>query len=104
RLFQQFERWAKVAPFLSTFLFAALLLPFFLPRILIPLSGYPVLRYVVAVGLGRYPRVLVIATLGRAIEIPREMLIAMFVVRGVIGTVSAVVRRLREQRPRPPAP
>src|SRR5262245_3441687 len=53
RLFKVFEHWAKVAPFLTTVVFAAVPLPFFLVRVLMPLSGYPIERYVAAVALGR---------------------------------------------------
>lgn len=109
RLFEYFERWAKVAPFLTTTTFAAVPLPFFLVRVLMPLSGYPIRRYVAAVALGRYPRIFVIATIGKNIEIPDEILIGVFVTGSVIGGASALVRYLRNRKaraapPEPPAP
>jgi uncharacterized membrane protein YdjX (TVP38/TMEM64 family) len=106
RLFEQFERWAKIAPFFTTVTFAAVPLPFFLVRVLMPLSGYPIGRYVAAVALGRYPRIFIIATIGKAIEIPNEILIGMFVIGSVVGGTSALVRFLRNRRARgaPPQP
>jgi uncharacterized membrane protein YdjX (TVP38/TMEM64 family) len=106
RLFEQFERFAKVAPFLTTVTFAAVPLPFFLVRVLMPLSGYPVHRYATAVALGRYPRIFVIASIGKAIEIPNEILIGVFVGGSVIGGTSALVRFLRNRKAEkaPPAP
>jgi uncharacterized membrane protein YdjX (TVP38/TMEM64 family) len=105
RLFERFERWAKVSPFWTTVAFAALPLPFTLPRVLMPLSGYPLPRYVGAVALGRYPRIFVIASFGRAFEIPKEVLLVLLVGGAVAGGVSALVRhRRRGPSPTPPSP
>jgi uncharacterized membrane protein YdjX (TVP38/TMEM64 family) len=98
RFFEQFERWAKVAPFWTTVAFAALPLPYILPRVLMPLSGYPLRRYMAAVALGRYPRVFVVATFGEAFEIPQEVLLALFAIGTTAGGVSALLRHLRERR------
>src|SRR5207247_2421556 len=43
RVFRKAEAWSKVAPFVTTGLFAGFPLPFIVVRILMPLSGYPVL-------------------------------------------------------------
>ncbi len=97
-LFEKFERMAKVAPFWTTAIFAALPLPFILPRVLMPLSSYPLPKYAGAVALGRYPRVFVIATFGRVLEIPREVLLALFVGGATLGAVGALIRYLRGAR------
>lgn len=106
RFFIRFERMAKVAPFFTTVLFAALPLPFILPRVLMPLSGYPLPRYAIAVAIGRYPRVFVLAAFGQAFEIPAWVLLALFVGGALLGGVSALVRYLRDrERPaRSPTP
>jgi uncharacterized membrane protein YdjX (TVP38/TMEM64 family) len=98
RYFDRFERWAKVAPFWTTVAFAALPLPYVLPRVLMPLSGYPLRRYMAAAALGRYPRVFVVAAFGEAFEIPREILLALFVAGMAVTGTTALVRHLREQR------
>jgi uncharacterized membrane protein YdjX (TVP38/TMEM64 family) len=99
-LFTRAERWAKVAPFLTTFVFAALPLPFAIPRVLMPLSGYPLPRYVTAAALGRFPHVFLLATLGQAIEIPSW--ISQALVGGGIALLagSALVRRVRQRAAR----
>jgi uncharacterized membrane protein YdjX (TVP38/TMEM64 family) len=110
RLFAMFERWAKVAPFLTIVIFAAFG-PFFIPRILMPLSGYSTWKYATAAALGRYAKVFVIATVGRALEIPNEVLLAMLAGGILVGGAAAIVRHRRQRRaeqaaeadPKPPA-
>lgn len=104
RLFDRAERWAKVAPFLTTFAFAALPLPFMIPRVLMPLTGYPMPRFALAVALGRFPRVLVIASFGRVIDVPAWMLEAAFGAGIVAAIGAAIVRRVRARRASAGAP
>ncbi|MDI3285743.1 VTT domain-containing protein [Polyangium sp. 15x6] len=96
-LFQRAEGWVKVAPFLTTAAFAALPLPFIIVRVLMPLSGYPALRYAVAVGLGRAPRVYVIAIVGKELDIPTELL-AFAIALGALVSLAAFVRQRRASR------
>jgi uncharacterized membrane protein YdjX (TVP38/TMEM64 family) len=100
QFFERFERWAKVAPFWTTVAFAALPLPYVLPRVLMPLSGYPLRRYMAAAALGRYPRVFVLAVFGDAFEIPKEILLALLVAGMAVTGATALVRHLVEQRRR----
>jgi uncharacterized membrane protein YdjX (TVP38/TMEM64 family) len=93
-MFSKAERWAKVAPFFTTAAFAGFPIPFTIVRVLMPLSGYPVTRYVMAVALGRFPRIFVIAALGRAIDIPTEVLVALLVLGVVVVSVAAIARKL----------
>jgi uncharacterized membrane protein YdjX (TVP38/TMEM64 family) len=94
RLFARAEAWAKVAPFWTTVVFAALPVPFAIARVLMPLSGYPLRRYVAATALGRVPRLYMIAAFGMLVEIPTPVLVV-----GVAGGVlvvgaAALARRL----------
>lgn len=93
-LFERAEGWAKVAPFLTIFAFAALPLPFMIPRVLMPLTGYPLSRYALAVALGRFPRVLVIAAFGQVIDVPTWLLEAAFAGGVLIAVVTAILRKL----------
>lgn len=95
RYFERFERWAKVAPFWTTLCFAAFPLPFILPRVLMPLSGYSIRRYVAAVTIGRYPRIFVIASFGEALEVPNEVLLVMLAGGALMGSIGLLVRHLR---------
>jgi uncharacterized membrane protein YdjX (TVP38/TMEM64 family) len=96
-LFQRAEGWVKVAPFLTTAAFAALPLPFIVVRVLMPLSGYPALRYAVAVGLGRAPRIYVIATVGKELDIPTELLVGAIAL-GALVSLAAYVQQRRAPR------
>jgi uncharacterized membrane protein YdjX (TVP38/TMEM64 family) len=93
RFFERAERWAKVAPFFTVVLFAALPLPFAIPRVLVPVSGYPLHRYVPAVALGRWPRIFVIASFGQVVDVPSWLLEAAFVSALVLALVGALLRR-----------
>lgn len=101
-VFAKAERWAKVAPFWTVIGFAALPLPFTIVRILVPLSGYPRGRYVVAYMLGRFPRIFVIATFGTVVDIPTDILIALLVGGLVLAAGVALYRKLRPSRPTEP--
>lgn len=96
QIFQRAEGWAKVAPFLTTTSFAALPLPFLIVRVLLPLSGYPMGKYVAAVAMGRFARIFVIATVGSALDIPTPVLIAMYGVSVVAMLCAAIIRRRRK--------
>jgi len=84
-----------VAPFLITAAFAGLPVPFTIVRVLMPLSGYPLRRYMAAVALGRFPRILVIATFGGFVDIPDRILVALLIAGVVLAALGAVARHLR---------
>lgn len=94
RLFDRAERWAKVAPFLTVLVFAALPLPFVIVRVLMPVTGYPLLRYAIAIAIGRFPRVLVIAAFGQAFDIPRWVLEILFAAGIGVALITAILRKL----------
>ncbi len=107
-IFAKVERWARLAPFLTTLLFAALPMPFVIVRVLVPVSGYPLARYVAAVSLGRYARVFALAAFGTAWSgfLPNEILVALMVGTAVIAAIAAVAHRsgrLRGARAAEPA-
>ena len=92
-LFQRAEGWVKVAPFLTTAAFAALPLPFLIVRVLMPLTGYPALRYAVAVGLGRAPRIYVLAVVGKELDIPTELLVGALALGALVSLAAFVQQR-----------
>ena len=93
-MFERAERWAKVAPFLTVVVFAALPLPFMCPRVLMPLTGYPWPRYAAAVALGRFPRIFVIATFGQVFDVPTWVLEALFAGGVLLAAFTALARKL----------
>jgi uncharacterized membrane protein YdjX (TVP38/TMEM64 family) len=100
RWFCKAEGWARVAPFWTTVLFAAVPLPFTVVRVLMPLSGYPMWKYVAAVALGRLPRIFVIATFGSFVRVPIPILVAIFAVTVGVGLTAAIIRRIKGRGPR----
>jgi uncharacterized membrane protein YdjX (TVP38/TMEM64 family) len=108
-LFERAERWAKVAPFFTVAVFAATPLPFWIPWVLVPLSGYSLPRYALAVAVGRWPRVFVIAAFGQLVDIPAWLLDAALVAAVTVAAAGALVRRVHARRtpevtPPPPPP
>jgi uncharacterized membrane protein YdjX (TVP38/TMEM64 family) len=99
-LFTRAERWAKVAPFLTTAAFAGLPIPFLIVRVLVPVSGYPLARYVAAVALGRFARFYVVAAFGTAWAryLPTNLLVAVMVAIVVVAVASAALHRWRAGR------
>lgn len=61
---QRALHWFGRAPFLTTFIFALTPLPDWAVRFVAPAAGYSVRRYLLAMGLGRFPNFLVFATAG----------------------------------------
>ncbi len=93
-LFERAERWARVAPFLTVVVFAAVPLPFMIPRVLMPVTGYPLHRYAAAVAIGRCQRILVLAAFGQIINVPDWVLEVLFAGGVAVAAGSALVRRL----------
>lgn len=98
KLFSYVERWAAQAPFITTLLFAALPLPFTFARVIVPLSGYGRARYALAVALGRWPRIFVIAMFGARFEIPLPYLVAFFSVGVAAALIATLVKWLRDRK------
>ena len=99
-LFARAERWAKVAPFLTTAAFAGLPIPFLIVRVLVPVSGYPIARYVLAVAVGRFARFYVVAAFGTAWAryLPANVLVGVMVGIVVLALASALAHRWRSAR------
>jgi membrane protein YqaA with SNARE-associated domain len=80
RLFRWAVKWMMRFPFWTLVLFSFIpVLPIYVVRVLAPASGYPSRRYVLALIVGRYPRFLALAWLGRTIDLPTWVIVAMLV-------------------------
>lgn len=77
RLMQWGVRWMKRWPFGVVIVFSLLPLPISIIRVLAPVSGYPIGRYIAAQIVGRFPRFLLLAMLGHAIQIPTWLLVTL---------------------------
>jgi ribonucleoside-triphosphate reductase len=74
------RRWFGFAPFATLAVSGLTPLPFWPFKVLAFTEGYPLVRYLVAVAAGRFPRYLLLAWLGLAVRIPNWMLAAAFLV------------------------
>jgi membrane protein YqaA with SNARE-associated domain len=77
RLMQWGVRWMKRWPFGVVVVFSLVPLPITVIRVLAPLSGYPIGRYIAAQIVGRFPRFLILAMIGHAIQVPTWILAAL---------------------------
>jgi ribonucleoside-triphosphate reductase len=73
-MFARAVRWFDRAPFATTWLFGWSPLPDWMVRMIAPAAGYPVGRYLLALGLGRLPRFWFFAALGAHLRIPGVIL------------------------------
>ena len=90
---QRALRWFNRAPFLTTFVFALTPLPDWPLRLVAPAAGYPVSRYLLAMGLGRFPNFLLFAAAGAVWHPDSRSLVLMLCLSLSIGIV--VVRGQR---------
>lgn len=95
--FARATRWFAREPFFTTWLFAWSPLPFWMVRMLAPAAGYSVSRYLAATALGRLPRYWLFAFLGRHVEIPAPLLIAVAAGSLLVMVLLIVLRRRRRQ-------
>lgn len=90
---QRAIRWFNRAPFLTTFVFALTPLPDWALRFVAPAAGYSVPRYLLAMGLGRFPNFLLFAAAGAVWHPDARVLVLLLCASVTIGAV--LVRRQR---------
>ncbi len=90
---QRAIRWFNRAPFLTTFVFALTPLPDWALRFVAPAASYPVPRYLLAMGLGRFPNFLVFAMAGAVWHPDARVLGVALCLSAGVGAV--LVRRQR---------
>lgn len=103
-LFERATRAFARRPFLTTWLFAWTPLPDWMVRMLAPAAGYPVSRYLLAMGLGRLPRFWLIATLGAHLPIPWHVLLGVALGSILITALLLARRRRRAGATEAPTP
>lgn len=91
---QKMVQFFKKAPFLTLWVAGITPIPFYPLRFLVVLARYPLLKYILAVFLSRFPRFIILAYVGYKIQISDYLLIAMFVVLIAIANIS-ILRSLR---------
>ncbi len=89
----------KRSPFFCVWLAAWSPLPYWTVRLLAPIAGYPVGKYLVATFLGRGPRLWFFAALGGFVPISTAVLAVFTIVMVLVGVGgAAIVRRVRARR------
>jgi uncharacterized membrane protein YdjX (TVP38/TMEM64 family) len=86
-----FER----APFFTVWLCSWSLLPYWAIRVVAPLAGYPIGKYLLATFLGRFPRLWFFAALGQYLQISIQLLAAVTVGAILIGVLVLAPRSRR---------
>jgi membrane protein YqaA with SNARE-associated domain len=94
---QKTVQFFNKAPFLTLWVAGITPIPFYPLRFLVVLARYPLLKYILAVFLSRFPRFIILAYIGYKIQIPDYLLIALFVVLIAIANIS-ILRSMRTRK------
>lgn len=94
---QKTVQFFKKAPFLTLWVAGITPIPFYPLRFLVVLARYPLLKYILAVFLSRFPRFIILAYVGYKIQISDYLLIALFVILIAIANIS-ILRSLRTRK------
>jgi len=99
RRVQMAVRYFAKYPFLTTVVGAATPFPCWVIRILAVLHRFPMRPYLIAIGIGRFPRIYLYAWLGSFLRIPTVVLVTI-----VVGSTAAVLLHRLVKRMRGPGP
>ena len=94
---QKTVQFFNKAPFLTLWVAGITPIPFYPLRFLVVLARYPLIKYISAVFLSRFPRFIILAYVGYKIQIPDYMLIALFVILIAFANIS-ILRSLRTRK------
>ncbi len=92
----------RKAPFLTLLIAGFTPIPFYPLRFLVVLARYPLWKYIPAIFLSRFPRFIILAYIGFAIQISDLLLIVLFVLLILIANIS-ILRALRERKTKGPS-
>ena len=88
-------RFFSRAPFWTVVVVAASPFPCWVVRVLAVLHDYPMRPYLVATGIGRFPRIYLYAWLGAVLRVPTVVLLAVIVGSGILVLLNRLFRRNR---------
>jgi membrane protein YqaA with SNARE-associated domain len=97
RRVQAAVRYFSRYPFATTMVAAATPFPCWVIRVLAVLHRYPMRPYLIAIAIGRFPRIYLYAWLGGFLRIPTVVLLAVVVGSTAVVLVHRLVSRRREQ-------
>ena len=96
RVVRWLTRVFRRAPFIAVAVCAAAF-PFWIARVLVVLSHYPLKRHLLATAVGRFPRSWLFAALGASIAIPPGWLAIVVAISLIVTVVALVVKRSRSK-------
>ena len=97
---QKTIKFFNKAPFLTIWVAGLTPIPFYPIRFLVVLARYPMMKYILAVFLSRFPRFLFLSYLGYKIQIPDYLLAALFVVLILAANISilrGIIKRKKKK-------
>lgn len=95
---QKTIKFFNKAPFLTIWVAGVTPIPFYPIRFLVVLAHYPIMKYILAVFLSRFPRFLFLAYLGFKIQIPDYLLAALFVLLILAANVTIIRGIIRKKK------
>jgi uncharacterized membrane protein YdjX (TVP38/TMEM64 family) len=104
RRVQTAVRYFAKYPFVTVAVGAATPFPCWVMRVLAVLHKYPLRPYLIATGIGRFPRIYLYAWLGSFLRIPTVVLVGVVVGSTAVVLVHRLVKRLRGDAPAPMHP
>lgn len=87
------------APFLTLWVAGITPIPFYPLRFLVVIARYPMIKYILAVFLSRFPRFIILAYIGLKVQFPDYLLILLFVILIATANIS-ILRSLRNRKKR----
>jgi membrane protein YqaA with SNARE-associated domain len=102
KVVQKTVQFFNKAPFLTLWVAGITPVPFYPLRFLVVLARYPLLKYISAVFLSRFPRFIILAYIGYKIQISDYLLIVLFVILIAIANISilrSLQTRKRKEKP-----
>jgi uncharacterized membrane protein YdjX (TVP38/TMEM64 family) len=97
RVVQRVVKLFEKAPFFTVWLCSWSLLPYWAIRVVAPLAGYPIAKYLTATFLGRFPRLWFFAALGQFLDISVGVLAAITAGAILVGVLVLAPRRRRAE-------
>jgi membrane protein YqaA with SNARE-associated domain len=97
---QKTIKFFNKAPFLTIWVAGITPIPFYPIRFLVVLAHYPLVKYILAVFLSRFPRFIFLSYLGFKIQIPDYLLAALFVLLIIAANISilrGIAKRKKKQ-------
>ncbi len=86
------------APFMALLFAGFLPVPFYPFRVLVILSGYPLIKYLLSVLISKTPRIYLLILLGNFIHIPDYMIFTLFIAIIIISYISILINYLKNRR------